>query len=199
MTILGFPEEEYLASGFASCPGCSAFLAIRHALKALGRKTIIVVPPGCFAGVTGLFPRSSYKVPTMNIAFDAAASTASGVAAALKAKQNQDITVVVWAGDGATSDIGFQALSGAAERGDDILYICYDNEAYQNTGNQRSSSTPLGAVTSTTAVSGKRQFKKDMAMIMVAHKSPYVATACASYPRDLYRRIKKAMAKKKGG
>jgi pyruvate ferredoxin oxidoreductase beta subunit len=196
MPILGLPEKEYLYPGFASCAGCGSFLALRHSLKALGEKAIAVIPAGCIPSVAGLFPRISYRVSVLNIAFEAAAAGASGVAAALRAKGVNDITVVACAGDGGTADIGIQALSGAAERGDDILYICYDNEAYMNTGIQRSGATPFGAITTTTPIVGKRQYKKDMPLIMAAHKIPYIATSCSSYPQDIFQKVKKANEKK---
>jgi len=192
MAILGLPEEEYLVPGYGSCPGCGEYLALRHCLKALGKKTILIIPAGCIPSVGGLFPRTAYKVPALHIAFEATAAAASGVAAALRARGVKDIVVVGCAGDGGTADIGIQALSGAAERGENLLYICFDNEAYMNTGIQRSGLTPFGARTTTTPVMGKRQHKKDMPMIMAAHKIPYVATACSAYPRDLYQKVRKA-------
>jgi len=196
MEILGLPEEEYLYPGFGSCPGCGSFLALRHTLKALGRKTILVIPAGCTAATTGLFPKSPFKIPMFETAFETTASLASGIIAALKIKNKEDIVVVGWAGDGGTSDIGIQALSGVAERGENLLYICYDNEAYMNTGIQCSGTTPFGAITKTTPIRGKKQYKKDMPSIMAAHQIPYVATACSSYPHDLFQKISKARKKK---
>jgi pyruvate ferredoxin oxidoreductase beta subunit len=128
----------------------------------------------------------------MNVAFPSTAASASGLVAGLKAVGKKGITVVGFAGDGGTHDIGIQALSGAAERNTDFIYICYDNEAYMNTGGQRSSSTPLGVTTTTTPVLGKAQHQKDMPAIMAAHRIPYVATASSSYPLDLYEKVKKA-------
>jgi len=192
MTILGLPEEEYVMSGNASCPGCGAALALRHVLKALGKRTVLVIPACCTSVIQGLYPRSGIGVPVLNMAFEATGAAASGVVAALKAKGKDDITVVGWAGDGGTADIGIQALSGAAERKTDFIYICYDNEAYMNTGIQRSGATPYGALTTTTPVLGKREHKKDMPMIMAAHKIPYVATATSGYPKDLYEKVKRA-------
>jgi len=192
MTILGLPEEEYIMSGNASCPGCGAALALRHVLKALGKRTVLVIPACCTSVIQGLYPRSGIGVPVLNMAFEATGAAASGVVAALKAKGKDDITVVGWAGDGGTADIGIQALSGAAERKTDFIYICYDNEAYMNTGIQRSGATPYGALTTTTPVLGKKEHKKDMPMIMAAHKIPYVATATSGYPKDLYEKVKRA-------
>jgi pyruvate ferredoxin oxidoreductase beta subunit len=138
-----------------------------------------------------MYPVSSMMVPCLNTAFETTAASASGIQAALRALGKDDITVVGWAGDGGTADIGIQALSGAAERNTDFIYVCYDNEGYMNTGTQRSGSTPYGAVTSTT-LSGKTEHKKDMPAIMAAHNIPYVATLCPSWPGELYDIFKKA-------
>jgi len=127
----------------------------------------------------------------LNIAFEAAAAAASGLVAAYEARGLKDVTVMAWAGDGGTVDIGIQALSGAAERGTDFIYVCYDNEAYGNTGFQRSGSSPFGSVTTTTPT-GKKEHKKDVPMIMAAHGIPYVATACISYPMDFVSKLRKA-------
>lgn len=189
--ILGFPEEELLLPGNSSCAGCSGMLALRYTLKALGKRTIIVVPACCTSVIQGLYPNSALDIPTLNIAFASAAAAASGVEAALEARGVEDVTVLSWAGDGGTADIGIQALSGAAERRTNFLYICYDNEAYMNTGIQRSGATPYGMRTTTTPT-GKRENKKDLPMIMTAHEIEYVATACPSYPKDLYDKVTKA-------
>jgi pyruvate ferredoxin oxidoreductase beta subunit len=127
----------------------------------------------------------------MNIAFEAAAAGASGVEAALRAKGNKDTTVLAWAGDGGTYDIGIQALSGAIERGTNFIYICYNNQIYSNTGIQRSGATPYAAWTTTT-VGGKNEFRKEMGDIIRAHHVPYAAQACISYPDDLFKKVKKA-------
>jgi pyruvate ferredoxin oxidoreductase beta subunit len=193
MPILGLPEEEYMLPGYGSCPGCGLFLTTRHVLKALGRRTLMVIPAGCISAAPGLFPKIGFGVPTLNIAFEATASAASGIAAALKVKGIKDITVLGVAGDGGTADIGIQALSAAAERNDNFIYVCIDNEAYMNTGIQRSGTTPFRARTTTTPVIGKLQHKKDMPIIMAAHEIPYVATACVAYPHDLHRKIRKAL------
>jgi len=190
--VKDLPREEYLLPGHAACAGCGPSIALRHTLKALGRRTILVIPACCTSIIQGPFPVSAVKVPIFNMVFAAAASTASGIAAGLKAQGIEDVTVVAWAGDGGTADIGIQALSGAAERGDNILYICYDNEAYMNTGIQRSGATPYGAWTTTTPT-GKLEHKKNLPMIMAAHGIPYVATASPAYPLDLYAKVKKAM------
>jgi len=192
LTIKDVPREEYLLPGHAACAGCGAALALRLTLKALGRRTIMTVPACCTSIIQGPFPRTAITVPLMNIMFEAAAACASGIEAGLRARGIKDVTVLAWAGDGGTVDIGIQALSGAAERGTNFIYICYDNEAYMNTGIQRSGATPFGARTTTTPVLGKKEHKKDMPMIMAAHGIPYVATATPAYPFDLMAKVMKA-------
>ncbi len=190
---LSLPEEELMNSGHLACQGCGATIAMRVVLKALGKKTVLCIPACCWSVIDGPFPYSSLDVPIFHCAFETAASSASGVKAGLEMVGDTETTVVAWAGDGGTFDIGIQALSGTAERNDDILYICYDNEAYMNTGIQRSSATPYGAWTTTTPVKHfKNRPKKDMVAIMAAHLIPYVATASIGYPEDLFRKVKKA-------
>ncbi len=191
MALKDLPREEYLLPGSAACPGCPATIGLRTVLKALGKKTILVVPACCTAVIESWYPNSSFNVPLLNIAFEASGAAASGIVSALKQKGRDDINVVVWAGDGGTYDIGIQAMSGAFERGTDFIYICYNNQIYSNTGIQRSGATPYGAWTTTT-VSGKGEFPKDMGAIVRAHRIPYVATACISYPEDLYNKVRKA-------
>ena len=191
MTIKELPKEEYLLKGHAACAGCGPAVSLRLLFKALGNKVIMMVPACCTTVIQGPYPFTSFAVPLQNILFESAAAGASGVVAALKQRKIDDVTVVSWAGDGGTVDIGIQALSGAAERGTNFIYICYDNEAYGNTGMQRSGSTPYGAWTTTTP-SGKKERKKDMPLIMAAHKIPYVATACTSYPLDFISKLRKA-------
>ncbi len=187
------PIEEYLHSGHLACPGCGASLAMRYALKALGPKTVVVIPACCWSIIAGPYPQSSLMVPLFHTAFETAAAVASGIKAALEARGDEETTVLAWAGDGGTFDIGIQALSGTAERNDDILYICYDNEAYMNTGIQRSSATPWGAWTTTTpAKTPKRREKKNIMEIMAGHRIPYAATAAVSYPVDFIEKVKKA-------
>ncbi len=189
------PSRELLLPGHVACPGCGAALAMRYVLKALGERTIVVLPACCWTIIAGAFPYSALKVPVFHTAFETAASAASGVRAALEVTGQEDVTVLAWAGDGGTFDIGLQALSGAAERNDDILYVCYDNEAYMNTGIQRSSATPLKAWTTTTPEKHpKDEPKKDMMAIMAAHRIPYAATASPAYPEDLVRKVKRAKA-----
>ncbi|MEM3577721.1 MAG: pyruvate synthase subunit PorB [Candidatus Bathyarchaeia archaeon] len=191
VTIKELPKEEYLLKGHAACAGCGPSISLRLLFKALGNKVILVVPACCTTVIQGPYPYTSVNVPLQNILFESTAAAASGIVAALRQRKLEDITVVGWAGDGGTVDIGIQALSGAAERETNFIYICYDNEAYGNTGMQRSGATPYGAWTTTTP-SGKRERKKDMALIMAAHKIPYVATACPSYPLDLVNKLRKA-------
>ncbi|HDO19760.1 MAG TPA: 3-methyl-2-oxobutanoate dehydrogenase subunit beta [Thermoplasmatales archaeon] len=191
MAIKDFPREEYILPGSAACPGCPSTMGLRTVLKALGKDTILVVPACCTAVIESLYPHTSFNVPLLNIAFEAAAAAASGIEAALRKQGKEYINVVVWAGDGGTYDIGLQALSGAFERGTNFIYICYNNQIYSNTGIQRSGATPYAAWTTTT-VGGKREFSKDMGAIVRAHHIPYVATACVSYPEDLYNKVIKA-------
>ena len=188
-----FPEEEYMTSGHLACSGCGATIAMRYALKALGEKVIVVLPACCWTIIPGAFPHSALKVPLLHVAFETAGSSASGVKAGLEMKGDSATTVLAWAGDGGTFDIGLQALSGAAERDDDFIYVCYDNEAYMNTGIQRSSATPsLTWTTTTPAHQTKDEAKKNIMEIMAAHRVPYAATASVAYPEDFFQKIKKA-------
>ena len=185
--------------GNMSCPGCGASIAMNLALKALGEKTIAVIPACCWAIIAGPYPISSLKIPILHTAFASAAVTASGVSAGLKRKGDNETLVMAWAGDGGTFDIGLQSLSGAAERNDDILFVCYDNEAYMNTGVQRSSATPYGTRTTTTPGTGwKKTRKKNIMEIMAAHRIPYAATANIAFPDDFMAKFKKAR-KMRGG
>ncbi len=187
------PQRELMLPGHLACQGCGAALAMRLALKALGENTIVVIPACCWTIIAGAFPYSALKVPIFHTAFETAASAASGIRAGLEMTGQEEVTVLAWAGDGGTFDIGLQALSGAAERNDDIIYVCYDNEAYMNTGIQRSSATPLKAWTTTTPEKHpKDEPKKDMMGIMAAHRIPYAATASPAYPEDLVRKMQKA-------
>jgi pyruvate ferredoxin oxidoreductase beta subunit len=197
-------EKEGFAPGHRACVGCGEALAVRLACKALGQNVIIVNATGCMEVVSSQLPYTSWRVPWIHTLFENAAATASGIEAGLKVimrkgkRPAREINVVAMAGDGGTSDIGLQALSGALERGHDFLYICLDNEAYMNTGIQRSSSTPYGAST-TTAPAGKVSigqvtWKKNMPAIAAAHDIPYVATACPSYPFDLMAKVAKGAA-----
>ncbi|MEI8173984.1 MAG: thiamine pyrophosphate-dependent enzyme [Deltaproteobacteria bacterium] len=184
--------HEYMLPGNRACQGCGLSLAYRYVLKALRENTILTIPASCLTVLHGLYPITSVTIPCVNCTFASTAASASGLVAGLNALNRTDITVVAVAGDGGTYDIGIQALSGAAERGTDFIFVCYDNEGYMNTGTQRSSATPLGALTTTTPVLTKQQHKKDMMRIMEAHDLPYLATASSSYPLDLYDKFVKA-------
>jgi pyruvate ferredoxin oxidoreductase beta subunit len=195
-------KKELFSAGHRACQGCGEVLAVRLMCKALGENTVIASATGCMEIVSSLYPSTAWEVPWIHVAFENAAAVASGVEAGLKALRKKGkiddryIKVVGMAGDGGTMDIGLQALSGAMERGHDMLFVCFDNEAYMNTGIQRSSGTPMGAST-TTAPAGKisygqKTWKKNMPEIMVAHNIPYVATACPSYPLDFIRKVEKA-------
>jgi len=186
-------NQEYMSPGHVACPGCGAAIAMRFLLKALGDKTIIVLPACCWSIIAGPYPQSTLHVPVIHSAFEAGGAVASGVKAALDVKGDTETTVVTWAGDGGTFDIGFQALSGAVERNEDFIYVCYDNEAYMNTGIQRSSSTPYGAWTTTTpGEEWKKLRKKNIVEALVAHRIPYAATANIAFPEDLFRKARKA-------
>jgi len=196
MTKLTIPAEEYMNSGHMACQGCGAGLAMRYALKALGEKTVISIPACCWAVIPGVYPNSCLNLPLVYTAFEVTGASISGIRAALDAQGKKDVNVVGFAGDGGTADIGLQSLSGMVERNTNAIYICYDNEAYMNTGIQRSSSTPEGTWTTTTPVGTTKYWeltkKKNMVEIMVAHNIPYTATASVAYPEDLIRKVKKA-------
>jgi len=194
--------REYFASGHRACSGCGEALAVRLTCKALGRNVIIVNATGCMEIVSSQLPYTSWEVPWIHTLFENTAAVASGVEAGIKVlrrkgRYSQKTKVVAMGGDGGTVDIGLQALSGALERGHNFIYICYDNEAYMNTGIQRSSATPFGASTTTSPAGkisiGQTSWKKNMPAIAAAHDIPYVATACTSYPFDLMNKVKKAM------
>jgi len=190
---LTIPEIELMTPGHLACQGCGATLAMRYTLKALGQKTMLFIPACCWSVLDGPFPYSSLDVPIFHTAFETAASVASGARAGLDILGDKETNVVSWAGDGGTFDIGIQALSGAAERNDNIIYVCYDNEAYMNTGIQRSSATPRHSWTTTTPEKHpKTAPKKNMVDIMAAHRIPYTATASIAYPEDLIRKMEKA-------
>ncbi len=201
-TLKDLPREELLAPGHRLCSGCGAAIVARMALKALRRPTIVVVPTGCLEVATTIYPYTSWRTPWIHVAFENAAAVASGIEAAwkiLKKKgyRKEDIDVLVLGGDGGTFDIGMQALSGMLERFHDVVYICYDNEAYMNTGIQRSSATPPGAWTTTTPFGkvwpGKLERKKDLIGIAVAHGIPYAATISIAYPLDFIKKVRKAL------
>ncbi len=184
------PQEELYRDSLG-CPGCAAVLAVRLTLKALGRNTIFVVPANCISVVSCYYPQAPFEVPMFVMAFAATGAAISGIAAGLKRKGKSHINVVGFAGDGGTADIGIQSLSGMIDMGYKCMYVCYDNEAYMNTGVQRSGLTPRGAVTSTTPTF-QRGPKKDMMRIVAAQDIPYAATACTSFPQDFIEKAQKA-------
>jgi len=184
--------KEYILPGTRACQGCGLSLAYRYALKALRENTIVTLPASCLCVLHGIYPSTPVMIPCLNNSFASTAASASGLVAGLQAMNRTDITVMAIAGDGGTFDMGIQSLSGAAERGTDFIYVCYDNEGYMNTGTQRSSATPLGALTTTTPIATKQQHKKDFIKIMEAHDIAYLATASPSYPIDLYDKFIKA-------
>ncbi len=195
-------KKEYFTPGHRACQGCAEALAVRLVAKAVGNNVIVASATGCMEIISSPLPFTNWNVPWLHVAFENAAAVLSGAEGGTKAlvrkgKLKDKGTVFLgMGGDGATSDIGFQSLSGALERGHDFLYVCYDNEAYMNTGIQRSSSTPFGASTTTSPAGkvshGQVTWKKNMAEIAVAHNVPYVATACSSYPFDLIKKVEKA-------
>jgi pyruvate ferredoxin oxidoreductase beta subunit len=192
VNVMDIPEEEYIFPGTRACAGCAMALIYRIALKALGPNTLITVPASCLTVLHGMQGFCTTKVSVYHTPFATTGAAASGILASLEDKGLADeITVLAFAGDGGTTDIGIQALSGAAERGTNFIYACYDNEAYMNTGVQRSGSTPLGVQTTTTP-EGKLVHKKNMPKILEAHEIPYVATANAAYPLDLFEKFKRA-------
>ena len=184
---------DLLCSGHAACPGCIEALSLRHVLAALGPDTVAVIPPSCLAIMAGPQPLSGLKIPVYQPPLASSAAAASGLRRALDARGRRDTQVVVFAGDGGTYDIGFQCLSSAAERNENILYVCFDNEGYMNTGAQKSSSTPHFARTGSTPA-GKPTKKKNLTAIMAAHEIPYAATAAAGFLDDLLRKVGKAKA-----
>ena len=184
-------DEPMLCSGHAACPGCIDALSARHILSAIGPNAMAVIPPSCMAIIAGPQPYSSLKIPVYQPTLEASAAAATGLRRALDAQGKHDTQVIVLAGDGGTYDIGFQCLSSAAERNEDFIYFCLDNEGYMNTGAQKSSSTPHFARTGSTPA-GKTSRKKNLTEIMAAHRVPYVATASVGHLPDLLRKIEKA-------
>jgi pyruvate ferredoxin oxidoreductase beta subunit len=194
-----------LASGHALCQGCGVPLVVRTVLNTFTQPVVVVNATGCLEVATTRFPATAWNVPWLHVAFENAAAVASGVESAQRALRRRhalpaddEVAVVIFAGDGGTYDIGLQALSGALERGHRLLFVCYDNEAYMNTGIQRSGATPFGAVTTTSpggeASFGKAQQRKDMTAIAVAHHVPYAAQAAASHWHDLSAKVERAAA-----
>jgi len=204
ITAKTIPLEDGFAPGHRACQGCGEVLALRLLLKAIGPQMVAVSCTGCMEVISSTFPQTSWRMPWIHSAFENAAAVASGVEAGYKAMMRKGIIpkkripVVAIAGDGGTADIGLQALSGALERGHDFVYVCLDNEAYMNTGIQRSSSTPFGASTTTSPAGkmskGQYTWKKNMPAIAAAHNIPYVATAAPSAHIDLMNKMRKAVA-----
>ncbi|MEM0254068.1 MAG: pyruvate synthase subunit PorB [Candidatus Bathyarchaeia archaeon] len=196
-------KPDLFMSGHRACAGCAAATALRLIMKATRGPTIVTNATGCMEVVSSLYPYTSWAVPWIHTAFENAAANASGIEAAIKILKkkgkikHEHVDVIAIAGDGGTYDIGFQALSGAVERGHDFLFVLYDNEAYMNTGIQRSGGTPLGAATTTSpagsVLPGKLEHKKPIADIMVAHEIPYVATASVYYWRDLIAKVRRGL------
>jgi pyruvate ferredoxin oxidoreductase beta subunit len=189
--------DDPFVSGHRACHGCGMALAVRHVLNATGNNVIVVTPTGCLETFTSPYGYSPWRVPWIHHLFENGPSVATGVAAALRAQKRDDTRVLAIGGDGGTFDIGFGALSGMLERGDDVLYICIDNGAYMNTGGQRSGATPMYASTTTDPAgrvsSGKSQMRKDLPAIVAAHGAPYVATSSVAYLKDLRKKVKRAM------
>jgi pyruvate ferredoxin oxidoreductase beta subunit len=199
-------NPDLLAGGHRACAGCAGSNVVRQVLLTAGADTVVGFATGCMEVVTTIYPYTAWKIPYIHSAFENAAATISGVETAFRAlKKRGDLPVprdrvnfIAFGGDGGTYDIGLQSLSGAMERGHNMLYICYDNEAYMNTGIQRSSATPFGAATATapagTVRQGKEQNRKDLTKIMVAHNIPYVAQSTPYHWKDLTTKVEKALA-----
>jgi len=195
ITAKNLNEEEFFY-GHKACAGCGGSLAVRIALKVLGEKAVAVLPAGCMSAVGFNYPQLCFSNNAIISTFAGTASMMTGVLAGLRARGITDAQVVGFAGDGGTADIGIQALSGAIDRNDDVLYICYDNEAYMNTGIQKSSLTPFGARTTTTPagnnIRGNLRPKKNVFEIIAAHDIPYAATATVGYLQDYINKVEKA-------
>jgi len=197
MTIKTMPQEDQLTSGHGACGGCGLSTAVNNVLRILGPDTIVYAPASCLLVFSAAYPISAFRVPFIYSAFENTGAVISGISAGLR-KQGKQTYVVGIAGDGGTFDIGLQALAGAAERNDDVIYVCVDNEAYMNTGTQRSGSTPFGAWTTTTPVGtkvqGKRQFKKDLMSVVSSQDVAYAATLSIAHMNDFVRKVEKAKA-----
>ncbi len=197
ITAQSMTDNEYFY-GHKACAGCGASVAVRLALKVLGERAYSVLPANCMSAVSFIYPQMAFATNAMIAPFPATGAVLSGVAAGLKALGIEDTHTVGFAGDGGTADIGFQALSGAIDRGDNIIYICYDNEAYMNTGIQKSGLTPYGTKTTTSPAGdnlpGSIRHKKNMFEIVAAHGIDYAATASIGYPQDFLDKLQKAKA-----
>ena len=186
-------KKDLFTSGHRACGGCGQALAARLVQDASGENTIACVATGCLEVFSSPYPDPSWRIPFLHSLFENASAVASGVEAAYKAMKKGPVNIIAQGGDGSTADIGFQSISGMFERGHNVLYVCYDNEAYMNTGVQRSSFTPLGARTSTTPMGNKTR-KKNLPLIAADHGIPYVATATVDDFRDLQRKVKTALS-----
>ncbi|MEC9488837.1 MAG: thiamine pyrophosphate-dependent enzyme [Halanaerobium sp.] len=190
-------KKRYLAPGHNACPGCAVPIGVQAILEAVGEDVIVVSPTGCLETFTSPYGFSAWEVPWVHSIFENAPAVASGVKAALRYTENSDTEVVVIGGDGASYDIGMGSLSGMFERDEKILYVCYDNEAYMNTGIQRSGATPFAASTTTTPSGtisfGEKQKKKNLMNIALAHGLRYVASASVAYVNDLKKKVKAAL------
>jgi len=197
MKIKDLSQVEYVLPGTGACAGCPSTIALRLIGKALGENAVSLMTPSCAVASMGLTPNTCYSFPVLNICFASGGASAGGMSMALDALyekgklKGEKPTVFTWVGDGGTYDIGFQGLSGAAERNDDFIHFCYNNEAYSNTGVQRSGATPQHVPT-TTSPAGKEMTQKNVPLLMLEHRPPYVATASLAYPMDLYRKVEKA-------
>jgi pyruvate ferredoxin oxidoreductase beta subunit len=186
-------KKDLFASGHRACGGCGQALAARLVTDAAGENTIACVATGCLEVFSSPYPDPSWRIPFLHSLFENAAAVAAGVEVAYKALNKGPVNIIAQGGDGSTSDIGFQCLSGMFERGHNVLYVCYDNEAYMNTGVQRSGSTPFGTRTTTTP-GGNKTLKKNIPLIAADHGIPYVATATVDDYRDLQRKVKTALS-----
>jgi pyruvate/2-oxoacid:ferredoxin oxidoreductase beta subunit len=199
MNIRTMPQEDHLLSGHGACAGCGMAVAVKNVMRILGEDTTVYVPASCLLVCSGMYPHSAFDVPFLYSAFENTGAVISGIKAGYR-RQGKDVTVIGIAGDGGTFDIGLQALAGAAERNEDVIYICVDNEAYMNTGTQRSGSTPFGAWTTTTPVGkqikGKRQFKKDLMSVVSSQDVAYAATLSIAHMNDFVAKVEKAKKKK---
>lgn len=202
IALKDLPIEELYAPGHRLCAGCGPSIAAKMALKAARGPLVVSNATGCVEVSTTIFPYTAWRVPWVHSLFENAAATASGIEAGFKALAKKGllekhVDIIALGGDGGTFDIGIQALSGALERGHDFVYICYDNEAYMNTGIQRSGATPRGAATTTSPagrkIPGKREFKKDLIAICVAHNIEYAATASIGFPNDYITKVRRAL------
>ncbi|HHW15590.1 MAG TPA: pyruvate ferredoxin oxidoreductase [Firmicutes bacterium] len=199
-------NQEAFTGGHRACAGCMFPVAIRQVMANVTTPVVVINATGCMEVTTVLYPYTAWRVPWMHAAFENSAAVCSGIETAYRSLKRQgrlpggdkDVRFIAFGGDGGTYDIGFQSLSGAMERGHRMVYICYDNQAYENTGIQRSSATPKGAATTTSPVGrkdyvGKKQWRKDLTAIMAAHDLPYVAQAAVSHWQDLSNKVRKAL------